>query len=212
MTAETISLTPAMAQKTEAPADAVRPTRNDAEAAVRTLLAYVGDDPDREGLLDTPRRVVDAYEEYFSGYGEDAVEILSRTFEEVEGYDDIVALTNIRFESHCEHHIAPIIGRAHVAYLPDGKVVGISKLARVVDAFARRLQSQEIMTVQIADAISEALAPLGVAVLVEAEHQCISTRGIHKADVACVTRRFTGVFKDDPRWEDRFYKLVSRGA
>ncbi|MEL7027609.1 MAG: GTP cyclohydrolase I FolE [Pseudomonadota bacterium] len=206
MTAETISLKTAKAEK------AMRPSRQDAEDAVRTLLAFIGDDPTREGLIDTPQRVVDAYREYFSGYGEDAVAILSRTFEEVAGYDDIVAMTGIRFESHCEHHIAPIIGTAHVAYLPDGKVVGISKLARVVDVFARRLQSQEIMTVQIADAITEALGPQGVAVLVEAEHQCITTRGIHKTGVSCVTRRFTGVFQDDPRWEDRFYRLVSKGA
>ncbi|MEM8987486.1 MAG: GTP cyclohydrolase I FolE [Pseudomonadota bacterium] len=199
MTAETIDL------KTKR-----RPSREDAMEAVRTLLAFAGDDPAREGLVGTPKRVVDAYEEFFEGYNEDPVDILSRTFEEVEGYDDIVLLTDIRLESHCEHHIIPIIGKAHVAYLPGDKVVGISKLARVVDAFAKRLQSQEILTNQIADAINAALAPKGVAVLIEAAHYCMTTRGVHKPGVRCVTRAFTGAFKDEPRLEDRFYALCGK--
>jgi len=154
--------------------------REQAEEAVRTLLSYFGEDPMREGLQDTPRRFVDAYEEFLAGYSQDPITILSRTFEEVEGYDDIVLMKNIRFESHCEHHIQPMIGTAHVAYLPEKKVVGISKLARTVEVYARRLQSQEILTNQIANAINQALKPRGVAVLIDAEHQCITTRGIHK--------------------------------
>jgi len=185
-----------------------RPSRADAEAAVRTLLSYVGDDPEREGLLDTPRRFVDAYEEFFDGYTVDPVALLARTFEEVEGYDDIVLMKNIRLESHCEHHVQPILGVAHVAYLPAGRVVGISKLARIVDVFGRRLQSQETLTNQIANAIETALQPRGVAVLIDAAHQCITTRGVHKTDVSCVTRRFTGVFQDDPRMEQRFFQLI----
>lgn len=187
-----------------------RASREEAEQAVRTLLSYFGENPDREGLLDTPRRFVDAYEEFLAGYAEDPVALLSRTFEEVEGYQDIVLMRDIRFESHCEHHIVPIIGLAHVAYLPSNKVVGISKLARVVDAFARRLQSQEIMTNQIGGAIEEALQPRGVAVLLEAEHQCISTRGIHKTGVACVTRAMTGEFQADPNAEARFLRLIGK--
>ncbi|MFQ5563978.1 MAG: GTP cyclohydrolase I FolE [Parvularculaceae bacterium] len=203
MTAETIPL--------KTPAQPVaRPARADAEEAVRTLLAYFGEDPAREGLIDTPKRFVDAYEEFLSGYGEDPQAFLSRTFEEVEGYDDIVLLKDIRIESHCEHHIQPIIGVAHVAYLPAGRVVGLSKLARVVDAFARRLQSQEILTNQIAGAIETALRPRGVAVLIDAEHHCISTRGVRKADVSCVTRAMTGAFKDDERLEARFFRLIGR--
>ncbi len=187
-----------------------RASREEAESAVRTLLSYFGEDVGREGLIDTPRRFVDAYEEFLSGYAEDPVAILSRTFEEVEGYQDIVLMRDIRFESHCEHHIQPMIGTAHVAYLPGARVVGISKLARVVDAFARRLQSQEIMTNQIANAIETALEPRGVAVLVEAEHQCISTRGVHKTGVACVTRAVTGAFADDPKTEERFLRLIGK--
>lgn len=187
-----------------------RASRAEAEEAVRTLLSYFGENPDREGLVDTPRRFVDAYEEFLSGYAEDPVAILSRTFEEVEGYRDIVLMRDIRFESHCEHHIQPIIGIAHVAYLPADKVVGISKLARVVDAFAKRLQSQEILTNQIANTIETALAPRGVAVLLEAEHQCITTRGIRKAGVACVTRAMTGVFETDPNAEARFLRLIGK--
>ena len=187
-----------------------RPSREAAEEAVRTLLSYFGENPAREGLVDTPRRFVDAYEEFLTGYAEDPVAILSRTFEEVEGYQDIVLMRGIRFESHCEHHIQPMIGTAHVAYLPGARVVGISKLARVVDALARRLQSQEILTNQIANAIETALQPRGVAVLLEAEHQCISTRGIHKTDVACITQAMTGEFETDPKAEDRFLRLIGK--
>ncbi|MEM6537788.1 MAG: GTP cyclohydrolase I FolE [Pseudomonadota bacterium] len=186
-----------------------RATRQDAEDAVRTLLSYYGEDPQREGLLDTPKRFVDAFEEHLSGYSEDPIGILSRTFEEVEGYDDIVLLKNIRVESHCEHHISPIIGTAHVAYLPSNRVVGISKLARVVDAYAKRLQSQEILSEQIATAIETALEPRGVAVLIDAQHFCISTRGIHKTDVACVTQTMTGAFRDTPLG-DRFLRLIGK--
>ncbi|MBI1393820.1 MAG: GTP cyclohydrolase I FolE [Alphaproteobacteria bacterium] len=187
-----------------------RPDRTAAEDAVRTLLAYYGEDPAREGLLDTPRRFVDAFEEYLGGYAEDPVAILSRTFEEIEGYDDIVLLRNIRVESHCEHHIAPLIGTAHVAYLPSARVVGISKLARVVDAYARRLQSQETLTEQIAGAIAAALQPRGVAVLIDAQHFCISTRGVHKSEVSCVTQTMIGAFRDDPAMEARFLRLIGR--
>jgi len=184
------------------------PSREDAEDAVRTLLAYFGENPEREGLLDTPRRFVDAYEEFLAGYKEDPADVLARTFEEVAGYDDIVLMKNIRFESHCEHHIQPMIGMAHVAYLPSTRVVGISKLARTVEIFARRLQSQEILTNQIADAIETALSPRGVAVLIEAEHQCITTRGIHKHEVTCTTRAFRGAFAQDPALEARFFRLI----
>lgn len=187
-----------------------RASREEAEQAVRTLLSYFGENPDREGLLDTPRRFVGAYEEFLAGYAEDPAAVLARTFEEVEGYQDIVLMRDIQFVSHCEHHIQPIIGTAHVAYLPSDKVVGISKLARVVDAFAKRLQSQEIMTNQIANTIETVLAPRGVAVLIEAEHQCISTRGIHKTGVACVTRAMTGEFQADARAEERFMRLVGK--
>lgn len=189
---------------------AKKATRRDAEAAVRTLLNYFGENPDREGLVDTPRRFVDAYEEFLAGYAEDPVAILSRTFEEVDGYQNIVLMQNIGFESHCEHHIQPMIGVAHVAYLPASRVVGISKLARVVDAFARRLQSQEILTNQIAGAIESALKPRGVAVLIEAEHQCISTRGVHKTGVACVTQAMTGEFLTDPKAGERFLRLIGK--
>ncbi len=184
------------------------PSREEAEAAVRTLILWAGDNPTREGLLDTPRRVVDAYREYFSGYSEDPIEVLSRTFEEVHGYDDLVMLRDIRLESHCEHHIAPILGVAHVAYLPRDRVVGISKLARVVEIFAKRLQTQETMTAQIAEAIEQALKPRGVAILIDALHQCMTTRGIHKTDVSTITTRFTGVFKDDADYRDRFLNMV----
>lgn len=188
--------------------DRPKATKSEAEEAVRTLLSYFGEDPMREGLLDTPRRFVDAYEEFLAGYKEDPTEILSRTFEEVEGYDDIVLLKDIRIESHCEHHIQPLIGVAHVAYLPSDKVVGISKIARVVDAYSRRLQSQEILTNQIATSIEHALKPRGVAVLIDAKHYCITTRGVHKKDVSCVTRAMTGSFKDDENLEARFYRLI----
>lgn len=192
-----------------------RPSQEEAEAAVRTLLAWAGDDPSREGLLDTPARVARAWGEWFSGYDEDPVALLARTFEEVEGYDDMVLLRDIRFESHCEHHLAPIIGKAHVAYLPAGRVVGISKLARVTEAFAKRLQVQEKMTAQIAAAIETALQPRGVAVCLEGEHHCMSTRGVHKHGVSMVTVRTTGLFQQDRALRREFMELignpVSRG-
>ena len=176
---------------------AIRPTREEAEQAVRTLIAWAGDDPSREGLLDTPSRVVDAYEEFFAGYDGDPYEALDRTFAEVQGYDDLVMVRDIRIESHCEHHMLPIIGVAHVAYMPSGSVVGISKLARVVDLYAKRLQTQETMTAQIAHAIEEVLKPRGVAVMVDAIHECMTTRGVHKPGTTTITTQFTGVFKDD---------------
>lgn len=185
-----------------------RASRQEAEAAVRTLLSYIGEDPEREGLVDTPKRFVKAYDDWFKGYKDNPEEILNRTFEEVEGYNDIVLLKNIRLESHCEHHVAPILGTAHVAYLPDRRVVGISKLARLVDAYGKRLQSQEILTNQIAQTIETVLKPRGVAVIIEATHLCISTRGIHKDDVSCVTRAFLGEFGTDPRWEDRLARML----
>ncbi|WP_370336807.1 GTP cyclohydrolase I FolE [Parvularcula marina] len=186
------------------------PTAAEAEEAVRTLIRWAGDNPAREGLLDTPSRVTKAFKEWFAGYAEDPVEVLTRTFEEVEGYDDIVVMKDIRLESYCEHHMAPIIGKAHVAYLPDGKVVGISKLARLVDIFGKRLQVQEKMTAQIAQTLDDVLKPRGVAVMIEAEHQCMSTRGVHKHGVDTLTTRFTGVFKDDPAMEARFFRLIGR--
>jgi GTP cyclohydrolase IA len=175
-----------------------RPTREEAEQAVRTLLRWAGDDPSREGLIDTPGRVVRSYEEFFSGYGVDPVALLERTFEETDGYDEIVLLRDIRLESHCEHHMVPIIGRAHVAYLPHHRVVGISKLARVVDAYASRLQIQEKLTAQIANTIQQVLEPRGVAVVIEAAHQCMTTRGVHKLGVTMVTSRMLGAFRDNP--------------
>ena len=185
-----------------------RPSQEEAEAAVRTLLAWAGDNPDREGLHDTPKRVVKAFREYFSGYDEDPAQALSRTFEDVAGYDDIVMLRDIDFTSHCEHHIAPFIGRAHVAYLPSKAVVGISKLARVVEIYARRLQTQETMTAQIVTAITDALKPRGAAVLLEAVHTCMSIRGIGKRNVSTITTQFTGEFKSNPVLQARFLELV----
>src|SRR5262247_2765605 len=175
-----------------------RPSRDEAEAAVRTLIRWAGDNPDREGLLGTPDRVVRSYEEFFGGYDEDPAEMLQRTFEEVEGYDEVVMLRDIRLESHCEHHMVPIIGKVHIGYLPDRRVVGISKLARVVDAYAFRLQIQEKLTAQIANTLQEVLQPRGVAVVIEAAHQCMTTRGVHKSDVVMVTSRMLGAFRDDP--------------
>jgi len=175
-----------------------RPTRQEAEQAIRTLLRWAGDDPAREGLIDTPARVARAYEEFFAGYAVDPVALLERTFEETDGYDEIVLLRDIRLESHCEHHMVPIIGRAHVAYLPHRRVVGISKLARVVEAYARRLQIQEKLTAQIANTIQQVLEPRGVAVVIEAAHQCMTTRGVHKPGVTMVTSRMLGAFRDDP--------------
>ena len=186
-----------------------RPSRQEAEDAVRTLLAWAGDDPSREGLAETPSRVVDSYGEFFSGYAADPVDILSRTFEDVQGYDDLVMLRDIRFESHCEHHMLPIIGLAHVAYLPRGRIAGISKLARVVDIYAKRLQTQETMTAQIADAIEEGLQPHGVAVMIDALHECMTTRGVHKPGTTTITTRFTGIFKDDTGYRDRFMQLAN---
>jgi GTP cyclohydrolase IA len=179
------------------PVSVTRPTREQAMEAVRTLLRWAGDNPGREGLLGTPDRVVRAYEEFFSGYGEDPVQLLHRTFEEISGYDEIVLLKDIRFESHCEHHMAPIIGKAHVAYLPNNRVVGISKLARLVEVYAKRLQIQEKMTAEIANTIDEVLRPNGVAVVIEAAHQCMTTRGVHKPGVNMVTSRMLGVFRTD---------------
>jgi GTP cyclohydrolase I len=184
-------------------------SRDEAEAAVRTLLIWAGDDPQREGLRDTPARVAKAYAEFFSGYQIDPAEHLRRTFEEVQGYNDIVLLRDIIFQSHCEHHVVPITGTAHVAYLPSDRVVGISKLARVVDAYARRLQTQETMTAQIARCIDHALRPRGVAVVVKAQHQCMTTRGVNKPGVAMVTRTMTGVFDDDPVMERRLMNLIN---
>lgn len=185
-----------------------RPTREEAEAAVRTLIRWAGDDPAREGLRGTPDRVVRAYEEFFAGYGEDPEQILSRTFEETDGYDELVLLKDIRLESHCEHHMVPIIGRAHVGYLPNRRVVGISKLARVVEVFSKRLQIQEALTAQIADTIQAVLQPKGVAVIIEAGHQCMSTRGVHKTGVTMVTSRMLGVFRDDPITRREFLSLT----
>lgn len=180
------------------PAAEPRPSRAEAEEAVRTLIRWAGDDPEREGLLGTPDRIVRAYQEFFSGYDEDPVALLNRTFEQTDGYDEIVVLKDIRFESHCEHHIAPIIGKVHVAYLPNNRVVGISKLARLVDVYAKRLQIQEKMTSQIANTLDEVLQPKGVAVVIEAAHQCMTTRGVHKPGVTMVTSRMLGAFRDDP--------------
>jgi len=187
-------------------------SRTQAEEAVRTLLRWSGEDPQREGLLDTPKRVVKAYEDWFSGYGLDPDDYLARTFEEVEGYDELIVLRDIQFESHCEHHMAPIIGRAHVGYLPDGKVVGISKLARVVEAYARRFQVQEKLTAQIADCIQRVLQPRGVGVVVEAAHECMTTRGVHKRGVSMVTSRMVGSFRDDARTRAEFLKFIDVGS
>ena len=190
------------------PADVNRPTREEAEAAVRTLIEWTGDNPDREGLVDTPARVIRSYDEFFAGYQEDAAEMLARTFEEVDGYDDMVLLKSIRVESYCEHHIVPILGTASIAYFPDRKVVGISKLARVIDIFAKRLQTQETMTAQIAETIQTILEPKGVALIVDAQHQCMTTRGVRKPGVSMVTTRFTGIFADDPQLQTRFLTQV----
>ena len=188
--------------------DEHRPSRADAEAAVRTLIRWAGDNPDREGLLETPKRVVRAYEEFFSGYGQDPQKILSRTFDEVEGYDEIILLRDIRVESHCEHHLVPIIGKVHLAYLPSTKVVGISKLARLVDVFAKRLQIQEKLTVQIAQTLQNALQPKGVAVVIESDHACMTTRGVHKTGVKMVTSQMLGLFKTDLEKRKEFYTLA----
>ena len=187
-----------------------RPSRKAAEQAVETLLLWAGEDPHREGLLDTPMRVAAAYEDWFSGYNDDPVSALQRTFEEVEGYDEMIVLRDISFESHCEHHMAPIIGVAHVGYLPSNKVVGISKLARVVETFARRFQVQEKMTAQIANCIKDVLKPKGVGVVVEAVHQCMTTRGIHKAGVSMVTSQMLGSFRRDARTRAEFLRMIGK--
>ncbi len=193
-------------------AQARRPSREEVEDAVRTLIRWTGDDPEREGLAGTPERVVRAYEEYFAGYHDDPVEILQRTFEEVDGYDEMVLLRDIRFESHCEHHMAPILGRAHIAYLPDRRVVGISKLARLVQVYAKRLQIQEKMTAQIANTMQEVLQPLGVAVVIEASHQCMTTRGVHKPGAALATSRMLGAFRDNAATRREFLAMIRSSA
>lgn len=200
--------------KTRLPADStatgiVRPSRAEAEAAVRTLLLWAGDNPDREGLVDTPARVARAYEEFFAGYDNDPVEMLARSFEETDGYDEMVVLRDIRMESHCEHHMVPIIGRAHIAYLPSGRVVGISKLARVIETYAKRLQIQEKLTAQIANTIESVLKPKGVAVVIEAAHQCMTTRGIHKPGVTMVTSRMLGEFRTNDATRREFLAMIS---
>jgi len=187
----------------------IRPTQEQAEEAVRTLIAWAGDNPNREGLIETPKRVANAYKEFFSGYNQDPVAIIGKTFEEVAGYDDIVLLKDMRFESHCEHHMVPIIGVAHIAYIPDQKVVGISKIARLLEVFAKRLQTQETMTAQIADTINFALKPKGVAVLIDAKHQCMTTRGIHNISTCTITKRMLGQFQKDSNLEDRFLNLIA---
>ena len=190
-----------------------RPSRDEAEEAIRTLIRWAGDDPAREGLVDTPARVARAYEEFFNGYEADPRALLERTFEEVDGYDEIVLLRDMRFESHCEHHMAPIIGRAHVAYLPHRRVVGISKLARVVEAYSKRLQIQEKLTAQIANTIQDVLEPRGVAVVIEAAHQCMTTRGVHKPGVTMVTSRMLGVFRDNATTRRELLAMIgNRGS
>jgi GTP cyclohydrolase I len=187
-----------------------RAGRDEAEQAVRTLLGWIGDDPDREGLRGTPGRVVRAFEDWFGGYAEDPIEFLRRTFYEVDGYDEMIVLRDISFESHCEHHMAPIIGKVHVGYLPNRKVVGISKLARVVETFSRRLQVQETMTAQIAHCIQDVLKPKGVGVVVEGVHQCMTTRGIRKSGVAMITSQLLGDFRSDPRTRSEFLNIIDR--
>lgn len=187
-----------------------RPSQTEAEAAVRTLIRWAGDDPTREGLIDTPNRVVRAWEDFFAGYELDPIDVLSRTFEEVDGYDEIVLMRDIRVESHCEHHIVPIIGKAHVAYLPNNRVVGISKLARVVEIYSKRMQVQETMTAQVANAIESVLEPRGVAVYIEAQHQCMTTRGVHMPGVDTVTTSMRGAFKTDPVLRQEFYGLIGK--
>jgi GTP cyclohydrolase I len=199
---------PAASTKPASKSRLVKPSRAEAEAAVRTLIQWAGDDPDREGLLATPSRVVNAYEEWFAGYGQDPRDYLRRTFEEVGGYDEIVLLRNVRFESHCEHHMAPVLGRVHIGYLPRDRVVGISKLARLVDVYAKRMQTQEKMTAEIAGCLEAVLKPYGVAVVVEAAHQCMTTRGVHKTDVTMVTSRMLGAFRDQVQTRQEFLSAV----
>jgi GTP cyclohydrolase I len=193
-------------------APVARPSREDAEAAVKTLLLWAGDDPDREGLVDTPKRVVKAFEELYKGYREDPADVLDRVFEEVEGYGSIVLVRDIPFYSHCEHHMVPFVGKAHIAYYPKNGVVGLSKLARLVDVYARRLQTQESLTAQIVSAIEEHLDPRGVAIMIEAEHMCMSMRGVQKAGVSTLTTEFSGVFEKDPAEQARFMMMVRGGG
>ena len=188
------------------------PSREEAMRAVKTLIAWAGDNPDREGLIETPKRVVKAYEEFFEGYNIDPTEILSKTFEEVEGYDEMVLIKNIRLESHCEHHIVPILGKAHVGYLPNKRIVGISKLARVVDIFGKRLQTQEVMTAQIANVINEVLEPRGVAVVMNAKHQCMTTRGVHKPESSTITSTMLGAFRENPDTRAEFMNLITTSS
>jgi len=185
-----------------------KPSREEAMEAVKTLISWAGDDPSREGLIETPKRVVKAYEEFFAGYEQDALKVLGKTFEDVNGYDDIVFLRDINIDSHCEHHMVPIAGKAHVAYLPKNKVVGISKLARVIEIFSKRLQTQETMTMQIIKTIDEALEPFGTAIMIDAKHQCMTTRGINKPNVSTITTKFSGLFAEDTELRNRFMQLV----
>ena len=185
-----------------------KPSREEAMEAVKTLISWAGDDPSREGLIETPKRVVKAYEEFFAGYEQDALKVLGKTFEDVNGYDDIVFLRDINIDSHCEHHMVPIAGKAHVAYLPKNKVVGISKLARVIEIFSKRLQTQETMTMQIINTIDEALQPFGSAIMIDAKHQCMTTRGINKPNVSTITTKFSGLFAEDTELRNRFMQLV----
>ncbi|HIE48684.1 MAG TPA: GTP cyclohydrolase I FolE [Gammaproteobacteria bacterium] len=186
-----------------------KPTRKEAEEAVKTLILWAGDDPSREGLLETPKRVVESYKEFYAGYDQDPEEVLSKVFEEVEGYDEIIIVKDILLESHCEHHMVPILGKAHVAYIPDKRIVGISKLARLVDLYAKRLQTQEAMTVQIADTIERVLKPKGVAIVIEAAHQCMSSRGVHKIETSTVTSRMLGAFRENPKSRMEFMNLIA---
>jgi len=191
---------------------AIKPTRDEAEAAVRTLLKWIGEDPNREGLLETPKRVIGAYEEFFQGYKDDPRKFLAKTFDEVSGYDEIVLLKNMRLESHCEHHMVPFIGMAHVAYLPNKRIVGISKIARLVDVYAKRLQTQETLTAQIANTLNEVLDPKGVAVIIDAKHQCMTTRGVRKTETSTITSTMLGVFRKDPRSRAELMQLISSPA
>ena len=192
--------------------DNKKPTREEAEAAVRTMLAWTGDNPDREGLVERPKRVVRAYDQFFAGYEMDPKEVLSKVFEEVEGYDEMVIVKDIRVESHCEHHIVPILGKAHVGYLPNKRIVGISKLARVVDIFGKRLQTQEVMTAQIANVINEVLEPKGVAVVMNAKHQCMTTRGVHKPESSTITSTMLGAFRENPDTRAEFMNLITTSS
>ncbi|NBR94916.1 MAG: GTP cyclohydrolase I FolE [Proteobacteria bacterium] len=199
-----------MSKNTTIPTSSTKPTQQQAQDAVKTLISWAGDNPNREGLLETPKRVVNAYLDFFSGYTQDPIKVLGKTFEEVGGYNDLVLINNIRVESHCEHHMVPIIGQAFVAYLPNNKVVGISKIARLVEIFAKRLQTQETMTAQIANTINEVLNPKGVAVLIDAFHQCMTTRGVHKTEASTVTCTFLGQFQTDKNLETRFFNMIKK--